>query len=190
MHDPIIQTERLHLRQWREEDMELFIALNQDEKVREYFFPRFLSPEESKASLALITDHIERLSWGFWAASLIDTGEFIGCIGLEEVYFNAHFNASSKAIGIGWRLANNYWGKGYATEGAKAALKYGFKTLNFKEIVSYTTLQNGRSKKVMEKIGMHHDPKDNFEHPKLPQGHPLSWHALYRIQANEWQEEG
>jgi 3-dehydroquinate dehydratase/shikimate dehydrogenase len=96
-------------------------------------------------------------------------------------YFTAHF---TPAVEIGWRLAYDYWGKGYAVEGAKACLKYGFETLGLEEIVSFTAVQNVRSRRVMERIGMHHDPKDDFDHPKLPQGHSLQRHVLYRIQSN------
>lgn len=89
---------------------------------------------------------------------------------------------------FGWRLAFSHWGKGYATEGAQAALQYGFESLNLNEIVSFTTLENMRSRHVMEKIGMHHDPKDDFDHPKLPKDHRLSKHVLYRLRLGEWQK--
>ncbi len=133
-----------------------------------------------------MSNHIERCGWGFWAASLIQTGECIGFIGLEDVYFSAPFNAFNPAVEIGWRLAFSHWGKGYATEGAKAALHYGFVTLSLKEIVSFTATQNKRSRRIMEKIGMHHDSKGDFDHPKLPEGHPLRRHVLYRIQQSKW----
>lgn len=182
----IIQTNRLILRQWREEDLEHFAQLNADPRVREYF-PGLLSRQESDHSVKLAADHIERCGWGFWAASLIQTGEFIGFIGLEDVYFTAHFT-HTPAVEIGWRLAFNHWGQGYATEGALAALEYGFESLELKEIVSFTAMQNERSRHVMEKIGMHHDAKDDFDHPKLIEGHPLRKHVLYRLKAGEWQK--
>jgi RimJ/RimL family protein N-acetyltransferase len=97
---------------------------------------------------------------------------------LHNVTFEAHF---TPAVEIGWRLAANHWGKGYATEGAKAALAFGFKTLKLDEIVSFTTVNNLRSRHVMEKIGMHYNPQDDFDHPKLPHGHPLRRHVLYRL---------
>lgn len=173
-------TDRLILRPWQEADLEPFARLNADPKVREYF-PGLLSREESDYSVKVMSDHIDRCSWGFWAVSLLQTGEFIGFIGLQEVPFSAHFTKDT-AVEIGWRLAFEYWGKGYATEGARAALHYGFTTVNLKEIVSFTAVQNMRSRHVMEKIGMHHDPKDDFDHPKLPAGHPLRRHVLYRLQ--------
>lgn len=177
-----IKTERLVLRQWRKEDLEPFAKLNADPKVRE-FFPGLMSCEECERSIKLMSDHITRCGWGFWAVSLIETDEFIGFIGLEDVYFQAHF---TPAVEIGWRLAFDYWGKGYATEGAKAALAYGFETLNLDEIVSFTTVQNMRSRRIMEKIGMHHNSKDDFDHPKLAEGHKLRRHVLYRLKQNEW----
>ena len=180
-----IKTERLVLRQWREDDLEPFAKMNADPKVRE-FFSGLMSREECERSIKLMSDHITRAGWGFWAVSLIETDEFIGFIGLEDVYFQAHF---TPAVEIGWRLAFDYWGNGYATEGAKAALTYGFETLNLDEIVSFTAVQNMRSRRIMEKIGMHHSSKDDFDHPKLPEGHPLRRHVLYRLKSTEWEKQ-
>lgn len=176
-----IKTERLILRQWEDEDFEPFAQLNADPRVRE-FFPSTLSKDESDQQAKLIQSIIEEKGWGFWAASLIESGAFIGFIGLNDVRFQAHF---TPAVEIGWRLAFTYWGKGYATEGAKAALAYGFDTLKLSEIVSFTTVHNMRSRHVMQKIGMHHDPKDDFDHPQLPEGHPLRRHVLYRISSSK-----
>jgi 3-dehydroquinate dehydratase/shikimate dehydrogenase len=181
--DNTIRTERLILRPWKEEDLEPFAKLNADPRVMEYF-PGLKTRKESDASVKLMSNHIERCGWGFWAASLIQTGEFIGFIGLEDVYFKADF---TPAVEIGWRLAFNYWGKGYATEGALASLQYGFEKLKLEKIVSFTAVKNMRSRAVMERIGMHHDPKDDFDHPRLPEGHPLRKHVLYKLKASEWQ---
>jgi 3-dehydroquinate dehydratase/shikimate dehydrogenase len=181
----IIKTERLTLRPWRESDLEPFARLNADPKVREYF-PGLQTREESDASVRKASDHIQRCGWGFWAASLSQTDEFIGFIGLEDVPFKAPF---TPAVEIGWRLAFEYWGKGYATEGALASLKYGFETLGLEEIVSFTTTQNMRSRRVMEKIGMHRDPSDDFDHPNLSEGHPLRRHVLYRLKHSEWKKD-
>ncbi len=183
-----VTTKRLILRPWQESDLEPFAQLNADPRVREYF-PGILSREESDASVRAVSNHIERCGWGLWAASLIQTGEFIGFIGLEDVYFSAPFNEFTPAVEIGWRLGFSYWGQGYATEGARAALQYGFGTLRLKEIVSFTAVQNRRSRNVMEKIGMHHDPKDDFDHPKLPKDHRISRHVLYRLNSQEWQTQ-
>jgi 3-dehydroquinate dehydratase/shikimate dehydrogenase len=184
-----IRTERLILRPWQEDDLEPFAQLNADPRVREYF-PGVLSRQESNAFVKLMSDHIQRYGWGLWAASLIQTGEFIGFIGLQNVDFQAPFNKLSPAVEIGWRLAFNHWGKGYATEGAIAALQYGFEALGVKEIVSFTAVPNMRSRHVMEKIGMQHDPKDDFNHPKLPEEHKLCKHVLYRLRCVEWGARG
>lgn len=173
----ILETERLILRPWVEEDLAPFAAINADPRVMEYF-PCPLSRDESDYSVKCAVDHIQKFGWGFWAVSLIHTEAFIGFIGLEHVDFNAHF---TPAVEIGWRLAFEHWGKGYATESALASLQYGFETLKLNEIVAFTAIQNSRSKAVMERIGMHHDPKDDFDHPKLPEGHRLRRHVLYRL---------
>lgn len=180
-----IRTDRLILRQWKKGDLEPFANMNADPRVREYF-PGLQTREESDHSVSLVSGHIEKYGWGFWAASLVETGEFIGFIGLEDVYFQANF---VPAVEIGWRLAYKHWGKGYATEGALACLRYGFETLKLDEIVSFTAVENTRSRRVMEKIGMHHDSKDDFDHPKLPEGHPLRRHVLYRLDRDEWKKQ-
>ncbi len=180
--DNTVTTERLLLRQWREDDLAPFAKLNADPRVMEYF-PKLQTRDESDGSVKLFSDHIQRCGWGFWAASLLQTGEFIGFIGLQPVSFQATF---TPAVEIGWRLAFEHWGKGYATEGAKAALQYGFQKLHLKDIVSFTATSNMRSRAVMERIGMHHEPNNDFDHPRLPVGHPLSRHVLYRITADVW----
>lgn len=180
-----IRTDRLILRQWKKGDLEPFANMNADPRVREYF-PGLQTREESDHSVSLVSNHIEKCGWGFWAASLVETGEFIGFIGLEDVHFQADF---VPAVEIGWRLAFKHWGKGYATEGALACLRYGFETLKLDEIVSFTAVENTRSRRVMEKIGMHHDSKDDFDHPKLPEGHPLRRHVLYRLERDEWKKQ-
>lgn len=181
---PIIRTDRLILRQWNSADLEPFARLNADPKVMEYF-PSVLTWEESRASLQSAYDNIEKYGWGKWAVILIETGEFIGRIGLENVDIEASFYPN---VELGYRLAFKHWGKGYAIEGALASLRYGFETLKLDEIVAFTTVQNMRSRSVMERIGMHYDSKDDFDHPKLPKGHKLSRHVLYRLQLNEWQK--
>lgn len=177
MNEYAIKTERLILRPWREEDLEAFARLNADPRVREYF-PGLLIREESDQLAKKICIAMEQQGWGLWAVSIPDVADFIGFIGLASVDFAADF---TPAVEIGWRLSYEYWGKGYATEGAKAALIYGFETLQLDEIVAFTAINNVRSRHVMEKIGMYHDEKSDFDHPKLPEGHSLRRHALYRI---------
>lgn len=178
----MLKTERLILRPWREEDLELFAALNADPRVMEYF-PSVKTIQESTQEYNYIKGSIEKHGWGLWASTLIGEDRFIGFIGLNNVGFKSHF---TPAVEIGWRLAYDYWNKGYATEGARAALKYGFEILNLEEIVSFTAVQNQRSRSVMEKIGMTHDDKDDFDHPKLSEGHRLRKHVLYRLGKEQW----
>lgn len=184
MFDKVIKTKRLILRPWSEADFEPFAKLNADPKVREYF-PSLLSKEESDKQAQLIKEKIEKNGWGLWAVSVPNEAEFIGFIGLAPVDFHAHF---TPAVEIGWRLACDYWGYGYATEGAKAALEFGFEKLLLEEIVSLTAVENMRSRKVMEKIGMRHDPKDDFDHPKVPEGHKLKRQVLYRLSREDWSQ--
>lgn len=180
----VIKTKRLILRPWQQEDLEPFAQLNSDPRVMEYF-PSTLNRQESDNLAKRISDKLEEQGWGLWAVSVPDVAEFIGFIGLAEPSFNAHF---TPAVEVGWCLAYDFRGKGYATEGASACLKYGFETLNLKEIVSFTVVQNMRSRSVMERIGMNCDPKDDFDHPKLPEDHRLRRHVLYRLEAQKWQK--
>lgn len=182
--ESIIQTRRLILRPWRQEDFKPFASMNSDPKVMEYF-PSLLTQKESDQMAARLQANIEEQGWGLWAISVPKVAEFIGFIGLAKANFDAHF---TPAVEVGWRLSFNYWGYGYATEGALASLKYGFEILGLQEIVSFTSIQNQRSIAVMTRIGMHHDPKDDFDHPKLPKEHKLSRHILYRIKLSEWQK--
>lgn len=179
----ILHTKRLILRPWKDSDLPLFAALNADPRVMEYF-PAILSRQESNALASKICEAFGRQGWGFWAVEVPHVAEFIGFIGLAKPSFEAHF---MPAVEVGWRLAFEHWGKGYATEGAKAALAYGFDALKLNEIVSFTPTQNTRSRSVMEKLGMQHDPKDDFNHPKLPEGHSLQRFVLYRISAQHIQ---
>lgn len=172
-----LTTQRLILRPWKTEDFPLFAKMNADPRVMEYF-PSVLSHKESDQMALKCKTKIEEKGWGLWAAESLDSQKFIGFIGLNEFAQDFPF---APGVEIGWRLAFEYWGKGYATEGAKAALQYGFETLHLKEIVSFTAVQNNRSRRVMERIGMHRNPKDDFDHPKLPEGHPLRRHVLYRV---------
>jgi 3-dehydroquinate dehydratase/shikimate dehydrogenase len=180
-----IKTERLILRSWRERDLEPFAKLCADPRVMEYF-PDPLSRQESDVLAGRIQTRMRQQGWGFWAAEAPGVADFIGFIGLGHVPDVLPF---APAVEIGWRLAFEYWGQGYATEGALASLKYGFETLKLGEIVAFTATQNERSRRVMEKLGMHRDPKDDFDSPKIPEGHPLRSHVLYRLNKTEWNEK-
>lgn len=146
---PFIATERLLLRPWRSADFEPFAKLNGDPRVRQYF-PSVLSLEESNREAECMSSFIKAHGWGFWAVSLPGVSDFIGFIGLEEVDFIAPF---TPAVEVGWRLAFDYWGKGYATEGALAALKHAFETLRLDEVVSFTTVENFRSRPLWNGLG-------------------------------------
>lgn len=155
-----------------------------DPEVME-FFPAVLNREESDAAIVRVEVHQREHGFCFFAAEWIGRAPFIGFIGLAHVLFQAPF---TPAVEIGWRLARPYWGHGLATEGARAALNYGFQSLELDEIVSFTVPGNIRSRRVMEKIGMKRDRSGDFDHPHLPQGHPLRRHVLYRLRRAAWMQ--
>ncbi len=177
----ILQTERLILRPWKVEDLEPYAKMNADPKVREHF-PSTLTKEESDREAQIFMDSFQVHGWGLWAVTIPDITDFIGFIGLRHVPFSAHF---TPAVEIGWRLDYKYWNHGYATEGAEAAMKFGFENLSLNLIVSFTAVNNVRSRRVMEKIGMKWFPEENFEHPRLPQGHFLREQVLYKKNSNK-----
>jgi len=174
---PVIATERLRLREWRDPDVEAFIVMNADPVVMR-FFPQPYTPERTLRFVARIRECWAERGYGLWAVERVDTARFIGYVGLWPATFPAHF---TPAVEVGWRLAADQWGHGYATEGARAALDYAFGKLDFPEIVSFTSTINVRSWRVMERLGMRRDPNGDFEHPDVPEGHPLRPHVLYRI---------
>jgi RimJ/RimL family protein N-acetyltransferase len=176
-----IRTERLLLRQWRDSDRAPFADLNADPAVMEYF-PGPMSPAESDAFVERISRHIEVNGFGLWAVETLDSPSFIGFVGLAVPRFEAHF---TPAVEVGWRLARSAWGHGYATEAARAAVAYGFRELNLEEIVSFTSVHNTPSQAVMRRIGMAHDPADDFDHPNLPDGHRLRRHQLWRLRRED-----
>lgn len=141
------------------------------------FFQSPLTRAESDAFVDRIETHFDRHGFGFCAAELRDTGAFAGLIGLAVPAFDAPF---TPCVEIGWRLSPAIWGLGLATEGARAALRYAFDELALTEVVAYTVPANVRSRRVMEKLGMTHNPTDDFDHPRIPEGHPLRRHVLYR----------
>lgn len=172
-----IETPRLLLRPWCNADREPFARMNADPRVME-FFPALLSTEQSNAWIDRSEAYMEHRGFGFLAAELRATGEFIGFIGLSVPSFEASF---TPCVEIGWRLAAEHWGSGLATEGAREILRYGFTTLALREVVAFTATANQRSRRVMEKLGMTYHPADDFDHPKIPAGHPLRRHVLYRL---------
>jgi RimJ/RimL family protein N-acetyltransferase len=181
----IVTTERLILRPWRESDRKPFARLNADLRVME-FMPNPLSEEESDAMVARIEAHLRQRGFGLLAVELRRDGSFIGFIGLNVPAFSAPF---TPCVEIGWRLAAEHWGQGLATEGARNILSYAFETLRLDGLVSFTVPANTRSRRVMEKLGMAHDPADDFDHPRLAVGHPLRRHVLYRLSRSAWNSQ-
>jgi RimJ/RimL family protein N-acetyltransferase len=177
---PTIETPRLILRDWRDEDVEAFVTLNADPRVTE-FYPKTYTREVSEASAAAIRTQLKRDGFGWWALELRGGPSFIGAIALQAVPFDAPFTPANE---IGWRLAAEHWGRGYATEGARAALEFAFSALKWPEVVAFTAASNVRSQRVMERLGMTHDPNDDFDHPRIEEHHPLRRHLLYRIRAS------
>jgi RimJ/RimL family protein N-acetyltransferase len=174
-----ITTERLLLRRWLDSDRLPFQKMNADPRVME-FFPSPLSPVESDALIARAHAHFDRHGFGPFAVELLENQAFIGFIGLSIPNFDAAF---MPAVEIGWRLAFECWGQGLATEGAGAAICYAFEDLRLDGLISFTVPGNLRSRRVMEKLGMTHDPNDDFDHPSLPEGYPLRRHVLYRLKS-------
>ena len=176
-----LTTERLLLRQWRDDDLALFAELNGDPEVMRYF-PAQLTRAQSDAFASYVRATIDRQGWGLWAVQVTGGAPFIGFVGLNRPTFKAHFTPT---VEVGWRLARPHWGRGYATEAATAALTFAFEELNTPEVVSFTATVNERSLKVMRRLGMTHDPADDFDHPGVGDG-PLRRHALYRITRERW----
>ena len=174
---PVLTTERLILRPPRDEDLAPFAAMNADPEVMRHF-PATLSRAESDAMVARNRDGFAARGFGNWAIEVSGVTSFAGFVGLSVPRFQAHF---TPCVEIGWRLVTAYWGKGYATEGARAALAFGFATLKLPEIVSFTVVANLPSRRVMERLGMRHDPADDFDHPAIADGHPMRRHVLYRL---------
>jgi RimJ/RimL family protein N-acetyltransferase len=170
-----LSTPRLSLRQWRASDLEPFAELNADEQVMRYF-TSLASRAESDAVAERARANIARDGWGLWAVEVRGVAEFIGLVGLNRVGFDAHF---TPAIEVGWRLDRRYWGHGYATEAAQASLDFAFEQLGCSEVVSFTTVTNEPSRRVMERLGMTNDRADDFDHPSVDG--PLRRHVLYRI---------
>jgi ribosomal-protein-alanine N-acetyltransferase len=172
-----LHTERTTLRRWVPADRGPFAALNADARVMEYF-PAPLKRAESNTMAQRIEAHFELHGFGLWALEVPGVVPFAGFVGLMVPRFQAAF---MPCVEIGWRLAFEHWGKGYASEAARAVLEFAFEHARLAEVVSFTATMNSRSRRVMEKIGMRHDAQGDFAHPALPAGHPLQRHVLYRI---------
>jgi len=179
---PEISTGRLLLRGWRDADRAPFAAMNADPAVMEHF-PAVLDGDASDALIDRFLEHWAAHGLGIWAAERRSDARFIGYAGLCRPSFEAHF---TPAVEVGWRLAHEAWGHGYATEASMAALRFGFEQARLEEIVSFTVPANERSWRVMERLGMRRDPAGDFDHPRIPPGHRLRRHVLYRLGREDW----
>jgi len=177
-----IRTSRLLLRAWRDSDRPPFAQMNADPLVMEHF-PATLTPGESDALADRIRAHFDRHGYGLWAVEIPGVTPFAGFIGLSVPGFAAPF---TPCVEIGWRLAAAHWGAGYATEGARTVLDAAFGPLDLAAVVSFTVPANEASRRVMERLGLRHDPRDDFDHPLLPPGHALRRHVLYRMRREWW----
>jgi ribosomal-protein-alanine N-acetyltransferase len=179
----MLRTDRLLLRSWRPADRRAFARMNADPEVMEFFVAP-LTREESDAFVDRIETGFAQHGFGVWAVEEITTGAFIGFAGLLLQTFEASF---TPAFEIGYRLDRHAWGQGYATEAAREAVRFGFERAGLVEIVSMTAVGTVRSRAVMRKLGMTHDSRDDFDHPRVPDGHPLKRHVLYRLTIERWQ---
>jgi 3-dehydroquinate dehydratase/shikimate dehydrogenase len=182
----MIRTERLLLRRWRDADREPFAVMNADPAVVEHLQGP-LSRERSDDFVDRIEAHWEEHGWGLWAVEVVDEASFIGYVGLWPAGYVA-----PGMVEVGWRLAAEHWGHGYATEAAREALRFGFEQAGLDEIVSFTVPQNERSWRVMERIGLVRDPARDFDHPRVdPAAYPhLVRHVFYRLSREEWSARG
>lgn len=184
--NPVYATARMVVREWRAADLAEFARMNADPQVMRYF-PETLSREQSDAFAQRIAAHFAEHGFGLWVVEIVDVAAFAGFVGLTRPRFATRF---TPCVEIGWRLARRYWRCGYATEAAQAVVRHGFTSLGLNEIVSFTVPENHASRRVMEKLGMHHNPAEDFDHPGLPTGHPLQRHVLYRLERSNWSAAG
>lgn len=175
-----VETSRLVLRQWRADDRKPFAEMNADPRVTEFLLP--LSEQESDALAGRLAAGIDEHGWGFWAVEAPGVAPFIGFVGIKPMPPMLPF---APGIEVGWRLAQPFWGRGYASEAAEAALRVGFEQIRLDEIVAFTAVGNQRSRTVMARLGMQADA-GTFDHPALSPGHPLREHVLYRLRREHW----
>ena len=178
-----LSSDRVRLRRWRDADRDAFAAMNADARVMQ-FFASCLGRVESDAMVDRIEEHFGNRGFGLWAVEVPGVAPFVGFAGLTVVTAPPFSARCIPCVEVGWRLAFEHWGHGYATEAARLALGYAFGTLALSEVVSFTSVTNLRSRAVMERLGMRRDPADDFDHPKLPENHPLRPHVLYRLGPN------
>jgi RimJ/RimL family protein N-acetyltransferase len=180
-----LRTERLILRPLGPDDVDDVAVLNADARVME-FFPGVLSRAESDAFLERVAAHWAAHGFGWWSLRSKSDEAFLGFAGLCRPNFEAPF---TPCVEIGWRLGAAHWGQGYASEAAQIALRVGFEMIDLEEIVSFTARRNVRSQRLMERLGMLRDADGDFLHPKVPSGHPLQDHVLYRLTRDDFREQ-
>lgn len=180
--ETILRTERLILRKWRSDDLDPFAAMSADPEVMRYFPVRH-DRAETEAHIRLITTDLERQQFGWWAVEVPGVFDFAGFAGLFRPRFHAHFTPS---VEVGWRLRRDAWSQGYATEAGQACLDFAFERIGLEQIVSMAVVDNWRSRRVMERLGMTRRPEDDFGHPRVPYVHPLRPHVLYRLTRTKW----
>lgn len=178
-----IETPRLVLRQWLAADRKPFADMNTDARVTQYLLP--MTAQDSDALADRLAAGIDEYGWGFWAVEAPGVAPFIGFVGIKALPPSLPF---APGVEIGWRLARPHWGRGYASEAAQAALRVGFEQVGLPEIVSFTVLENTRSRRVMQRLGMREAPQ-RFAHPAVPDGHPLKTHVLYRLDRDAWRAQ-
>lgn len=172
-----LRTPRLILREWRDDDLEPFAAMSADPEVMELLlgpYDRTKNDESVAWARGVWREH----NYGLWVVELPGEAPFIGVVGLNRIGYEAHF---TPAVEVAWRLARPYWGRGFAYEAARATIEDGFFRLGLDEIVGVTTPPNRRSWRLMERLGMVRDGDGDFIHPRVPEGHPLQLHVLYRL---------
>ncbi|MGH7758249.1 MAG: GNAT family N-acetyltransferase [Candidatus Dormibacteria bacterium] len=177
-----LETPRLLLRSWRDQDRAPFAALNADPEVMEHF-PSRMTQEQSDLLVERILTQFRARGWGLWAVEVKQGPQFAGFVGLNPVDLDVPFRDQ---VEVGWRITRSEWGQGYATEAAARSLAFAFSELRLKQVVSFTSTPNWRSQRVMVKLGLTHDPADDFDHPRVPQGSPLRRQVLYRTTARAW----
>ncbi|HCJ29915.1 MAG TPA: GNAT family N-acetyltransferase [Pseudomonas sp.] len=177
-----LDTPRLRMRGWQDSDLDALAEMCADPLVMRYF-PALLSRDECAAAMARCRIHFTRHGVGFWALERKDDGRFIGMAGLAWTRLQLPF---CPAVEIGWRLASDQWRQGLALEAAQASLTCAFEHLQLPEVVAYTAAVNEPSRQLMSALGMQHEARDDFEHPGVPEGHPLRAHVLYRMIRDNW----
>ena len=182
--DQTLHTKRLLLRRWQDDDRDALARICADPEVMRYRLAP-LTRQESDDLIDEIEASFDDNGFGLWAVERLDEGRLLGYTGFGTSDFGAPF---CPAIDVGWTLARDAWGHGYATEGAVAAMDFAFEELHLDEVVAHTTQLNERSQAVMRRLGMTHDPGDDFDAPWYEIGHPHGRFVLYRIEASTWHE--